>query len=184
MVARLVILCHRGGLGQGNPLSPFLFLLCTEGFSMLIRKSMERGVLHGFKVSPTGIPISHLFFADDSILFGNAMVDEANGIMEVLKVYAHGSSHVINMSKSLIFFFCSKTSKQIRKNIETTLGIQCNEGFGKYLGLQADFGHSKKAVFADVRDKLEWRVGLNSFCPKPVRRSLLRRWPWPCQTMP
>lgn len=66
---------------------------------------MERGVLHGFKVSSTGIPISHLFFVDDSILFGNATVDKVNGIMEVLKVYARGSSQVINMSKSSIFFF-------------------------------------------------------------------------------
>ncbi|KAM2022219.1 hypothetical protein ACFX16_044148 [Malus domestica] len=78
------------GLRQGDPLSPFLFLLCTEGFSMLITRSLEQGALHGFKISPTRVPLTHLFFADDSVVFGNASVEEAKSIVEVLKTYARG----------------------------------------------------------------------------------------------
>ncbi|CAN6579645.1 unnamed protein product [Malus baccata var. baccata] len=111
------------GLRHGDHLSPFLFLLCTEGLSMLLRKGIELGALHGFKFTPSGTPLTHLFFADDSVVFGNAIVDEARAV-----VYARGSGQVINLTKS------------------------------SYLGLQADFGHSKKAVFAEVRDKVEARL--------------------------
>ncbi|CAN6576692.1 unnamed protein product [Malus baccata var. baccata] len=145
------------GLRQGDPLSPFLFLICTEGFSSLIRKGMERGVLHGYKFTPNGIPLTHLFFADDSVLFGNATVEEAQGVVDILNTYASGSGQEINLSKSSIFFGTS-TSKRIKKRIGNTLGIPHKDGFGKYLGLQADFGLSKKAVFAEIRDKMEARL--------------------------
>ncbi|CAN6554841.1 unnamed protein product [Malus baccata var. baccata] len=145
------------GLRQGDPLSPFLFLLCTEGFSMLIRRSLERGVLHGFKISSTGVPLTHLFFADDSVVFGNASVEEAVSIVEVLKTYARGSGQEINLTKSSVFFGAN-TPKQLRAKIVDSLGIQSKQGFGKYLGLQADFGHSKKAVFAEIQNKIEARM--------------------------
>ena len=50
------------GLRQGDPLSPYLFLLCTEGFSALIRCGLENEALHGFRVTNSTNPISHLFF--------------------------------------------------------------------------------------------------------------------------
>ncbi|CAN6691340.1 unnamed protein product [Malus baccata var. baccata] len=145
------------GLRQGDPLSPYLFLLCTEGLSMLIRRGIERGALHGFSVSAIGNPISHLFFADDSVLFGHASVEEARGMVEVLKTYARGSGQAVNLSKSSIFFG-SKTSNRVRKKIGRTMGIQWKSGFGRYLGLQSDFGHSKRVVFEEVRDRLESRL--------------------------
>ncbi|KAM1006872.1 hypothetical protein COP2_003662 [Malus domestica] len=145
------------GLRQGDPLSPFLFLLCTEGFSMLIKRSLERGDLHGFKISPTGSPLTHLFFADDSVVFGKASMEEAKSVVDVLKIYARGSGQEINLAKSSVFFG-SNTPKCIKAKIVDTLGIQSKQGFGKYLGLQADFGHSKKTVFTKVRDTIEGRL--------------------------
>lgn len=112
------------GLRQGDPLSPFLFLFYTEGFSMLFRRGLKQGALHGFKMMPKGIPITHLFFADDYVLFGNATVDEAKKVVQVLKVYAQESGQEINLSKSSVFFG-SKTSKRDKKKIKETLGIQC-----------------------------------------------------------
>ncbi|XP_070672562.1 uncharacterized protein [Malus domestica] len=118
---------------------------------------MQQGALHGFRETPNGVPIMHLSFTDDSELFGNATVDEAQRVVDVLKVYVWGSSQEIDMSKSLIFF-CSKTTKLSKKEIEKTLGNQCKEGFGKYLRLEEDFGHSKKVVFEEVRDKIKTRM--------------------------
>ena len=57
------------GLRQGNPLSPLLFLICAEGLSALLKKVGEQGTLRGV-VACTRVPkISHLFFADDSLVF-------------------------------------------------------------------------------------------------------------------
>lgn len=69
---------------------------------------------------------------------------------EILRVYAYGSGQEINMSKSYIFF-SPRTKKQAKKEIVQILNIQSKDGYGKYLGLHADFGLSKKAMFEEVR---------------------------------
>ena len=145
------------GLRQGDLLSPYLFLLCTEGFSALIRCGLENDALHSFRVTATARPISHLFFADDSVLFCNATTEDAQRVCEVLKLYAYGLGQEINLSKSSIFF-SPKTHKRTKHKIVKILNIQSKDGFGKYLGLQADFGHSKKAVFEEVRDRIKTRM--------------------------
>ena len=55
------------GIRQGDPLSPYLFLLCA-GLSALIKSLVESGSLEGLVVSRGGPKLSHLFFADDSLI--------------------------------------------------------------------------------------------------------------------
>ena len=57
------------GLRQGDPLYPYLFLLCSEGLSALLDDARSKGVIQGLKVARDAPDISHLFFADDSLLF-------------------------------------------------------------------------------------------------------------------
>ncbi|KAA3472916.1 reverse transcriptase [Gossypium australe] len=57
------------GLASGRSISPFLFLMCGEGLSSLMRLAMNEGSLKGVKASRSGPKISHLLFADDCILF-------------------------------------------------------------------------------------------------------------------
>lgn len=66
-----------------------------------------------------------------------------------MKEYGKVSGQIINLEKSSIFFGkgCPKKEK---KRIVLRMNIQARDGFGKYLGIQADFGHSKKAVFESV----------------------------------
>lgn len=60
------------GLRQGDPLSPYLFILCAQGLTSLIEKAERRGDLHGVRVC-TGAPtFTHLLFADDCFLFCRA----------------------------------------------------------------------------------------------------------------
>ena len=60
------------GIRQGDPISPYLFLLCTEGLSSLLFQKENVGVLHGIRNGRSGPPISHLLFADDSIFFSRS----------------------------------------------------------------------------------------------------------------
>ena len=58
------------GIRQGDPLSPYIFLLCVEGLLAHLQKANNSGSLKGIQSSRGGPWISHLFFADDSLLFG------------------------------------------------------------------------------------------------------------------
>lgn len=75
------------GLRQGGPLSSFLFLSCGKGLSSLLRQTMKRGTFKGVTVSRKGPQVSHLLFADDCILFGEATKRGASIFKEILDEY-------------------------------------------------------------------------------------------------
>lgn len=60
-------ICPGSGIRQGDPLSPFLFILCGEGLKALIRKYERRKQLQGIKICRNAPVISHMLFADDRI---------------------------------------------------------------------------------------------------------------------
>ena len=92
------------GLQQGDPLSPYLFLLCAEGFSSLLARAEAENRLHGVAICRSAPKVSHLLFADDSLLFCRATQDEVKEVMDILQLYAKASGQLINLEKSSIFF--------------------------------------------------------------------------------
>ncbi|KAA3472577.1 reverse transcriptase [Gossypium australe] len=60
------------GLRHGGPLSLFLFLICGEGLSSLLRLAIKENLLRGVKASRRGPQVLHLLFADDCVLFREA----------------------------------------------------------------------------------------------------------------
>lgn len=75
------------GLKQGDPLSPYLFLIYSEGLASLIKNKVETRSLCEIKISSTGPTISHLFFAYDSFVFSRAAINDYLAIIDCLKEY-------------------------------------------------------------------------------------------------
>ena len=60
------------GIRQGDPLSPYLFLLCAKGISSLLQYEEEAGGIEGVRVCRNAPSVSHLLFADDSLILMKA----------------------------------------------------------------------------------------------------------------
>ncbi|GLT31149.1 hypothetical protein SLA2020_059080 [Shorea laevis] len=134
------------GLRHGDPLSPFLFLFCAEGLSSMLSNAMQTRALQGSKVCRGGPQLSHLFFADDSLLFGTATEKEALTLVTLLQQYRAVSRQQINLAKSSIFFSCN-TPSEVQVKIKEILNISQVLAEDKYLGMPLLIGKSKKHLF-------------------------------------
>ena len=72
------------GLHQGDPISPYIFLLCTYGFSSLINNVARNQKMSGVLIYRGSPKITHLFFADDSLLFCKANSQECQNLIDIL----------------------------------------------------------------------------------------------------
>jgi hypothetical protein len=143
------------GLRQGDPLSPYLFILVAEGLSALFHQAVGRGDMHGINVCRGAPVVSHLLFAVDSFLFCRATVTEVNKLMQILRTYANASSQEINLAKAEVFFSCNM-SRATQEDLSRILGVQLVSGTGKYLGLPSMIGRSKTATFSFIKDRI-WK---------------------------
>ncbi|XP_013607556.1 PREDICTED: uncharacterized protein LOC106314175 [Brassica oleracea var. oleracea] len=145
------------GIRQGDPLSPFLFILCTEALVNVLNQSETQGKVHGIKLSSSCPAVHHLLFADDSLLMCDATVCENEEIKSYLKLYGDASGQVINTSKSSIIFG-SGISQQQKMEIQEVLDIMKEGGEGTYLGLPECFKGSKKDLLNFIKERLEGRL--------------------------
>jgi len=143
------------GIRQGDPLSPYIFILCVEVLSGLINKEQRNGNITGIAIATNAPAISHLLYVDDSILFCKAKCDEANTIMKVLKDYQQASGQKVNMDKSEMIF-SPNISMDFKKEFQHILPIKISTSVQKYLGMPTHFGRSKEQDFNFIMDRI-WK---------------------------
>jgi hypothetical protein len=142
------------GLRQGDPLSPFLFILGVEVFSRLMFKEEREGSIQGLKIARSCQAIHHLLFADDLLIFGKATASVAAAINSCLIKYCKWSGQLINPSKSSIKFSRNTWPSRIAA-ISVTFPYPSNLGISLYLGLPILMGNAKKRAFQGLIDKVK-----------------------------
>lgn len=76
-------------LRQGDPLSPYLFILCTKVLSRMLKRETRMDNLKGVQVSKGGTTLTHSLFADDLVVFRSASRQTANAIKQCLESYCY-----------------------------------------------------------------------------------------------
>lgn len=143
------------GLRQGDPLSPFLFLFVADGMSLLLEEKVAQGELSPVYVCRRAPCISHLLFADDTLLFFKANRLQARVIHGILGDYAAATGQLINPAKcSIMFGDVSPT--EIKDDIRNILQIGSNAFEDRYLGFPTPEGRMNKGKFQPLHDKL-WK---------------------------
>ncbi|GAU16215.1 hypothetical protein TSUD_298470 [Trifolium subterraneum] len=123
--------------------------------SALISLAQQKKFIHGVKVAPRAPEITHLFFADDSIMFCRATIKETEHMKMLLSTYQQASGQLVNYQKSELIF-SKRVDHSTKLAIHQILPMHMVDHFSKYLGQPTFIGRSKNHAFSFIQDKV-WK---------------------------
>ncbi|RVW83658.1 putative ribonuclease H protein [Vitis vinifera] len=164
------------GLRQGDLLSPYLFVMGMEVLSVLIRKAVERGFISRCNIWRGSGPvanISHLLFADDTIVFCEAKKEDMTYLSWILCWFEAALGLRINLAKSEIILV-----GEVEKILEMAVELGCKVGQlpSAYLGLPLWAPNKASSVWDGVEKRVRWKLTLwkRQFISKGGRITLIK----------
>jgi hypothetical protein len=145
------------GIRQGDPLSPYLFLFVGEGLTKVLQRAVFLEELRDLKICRRAPGISHLLFADDSLLFFEANATQASVIKAATAIFEVGTGQLINPSKCSVLFNVSCPT-ETQENIKDILEVDHSSFEEKYLGLPTPEGRMKAARFQPIKQRFRKRL--------------------------
>ena len=145
------------GLRQGDPLSPYLFVLCMERLCHQIEFAVANKEWKPIRLSRGGPSLSHVCFADDLILFAEASIAQIRVIRKVLERFCGASGQKVNLEKSVIFF-SENIHRDLANSISNESGIKGTKELGKYLGMPVLQKRINKETFGEVIEKISSKL--------------------------
>lgn len=110
------------GLHQGYLISPYLFIVCAEGFSVILNEVETSKRIKVVQVAKGAPLINHLFFADDSLLYFPVNINEWQQMQLLLEIYTVAIKQILNQQNTSIFF-SSNTSRVSQSQIIKAAGV-------------------------------------------------------------
>ncbi|KAM1032357.1 hypothetical protein ACFX2C_036031 [Malus domestica] len=145
------------GIRQGDPLSPYLFVLCMEKLSHIINGCITTKKWKPVKLARNGPSVSHLFFADDLILFAEASSTQAKILKDCLDNFCAVSGQQVNFDKSCIY--CSPNiSRSKATEIANICGSPLTSDLGHYLGVPLLHSRVNKETYGNIVEKVQRRL--------------------------
>ena len=164
------------GLRQGDPLSPYLFVIAMEALSCLLKRAVSGGFLLACKVrgrGGEGAHVSHLLFADDTLVFSAATQDQIKYLSWTLMWFEAISGLIINLDKSkLIPVGCVENVKVL----VAKLGCKVRSLPSSYLGLPLGALFKFVATWYGVEERFRKRLAMwkRKYISKERRLTLIR----------
>ncbi|KAH9699193.1 putative ribonuclease H protein [Citrus sinensis] len=145
------------GVRQGDALSPYIFVLCIERLSHGIYLSIQQEQWKPIRLARMGTPLSHLFFADDLLLFAEASSAQAFFINSVLEEFCLSSGAKVNKSKTQVYF-SNNISGAVAGRLGRDLGYTVTKDLGTYLGMPLLHRRVSKQTYQGILDKMQQRL--------------------------
>eukprot|EP00253_Pinus_taeda_P005642 PITA_05642 len=149
------------GIRQGDPLSPFLFIIAAEGLGRYFKKELRERKIQGLRLWSNHTTVSHQQFIDDIMIYCKVSLNEVRRIKKILEVFMKGSGMEVNKEKSRTFFF--NTVEPIRNHLTRTLDFRKGELPTKYLGTMLDSSSLKIGNWKSIVEKIMKRLDNWSF---------------------
>ena len=160
------------GIRQGDPLSPYLFIMCMVVLGFLISWRCEENLWDLVQASRGGQAFSYIFFADDLVLFAKAYLRNCISVRETLDTFCEFLGKIVSLNKSKVYFSLN-TSPESREEMCEVLGMHSTPNLGKYLGFPIKHPGSTSQdinfVVERVQNKLQgWKTNLLSMAGRVV----------------
>jgi hypothetical protein len=155
------------GIRQGDPISPYLFALCMDKLSHLILHAVDEGKWKGIRAGRNGPVVSHLMFADDLLLFGEANERQMQYVIDVLERFCSMSGQEVSSDKTSILF-SRNVERSMRSRMLQISRYKETNSFGKYLGVPLTSTTPKRQDFQYILDQVSnklsaWKASHLSF---------------------
>lgn len=147
------------GIRQGDPISPYLFVLCMERLSQLIHMAVDHDIWKPIQLNRGGPKLSHLAFADDVILFAEASMDQVESITTILDLFCKSSGQKLSVEKTRIYF-SKNVHWNVRCQISESFGFARIDDLGKYLGVPLLHKKMSKATYRSIIEKADRRLSM------------------------
>ena len=160
------------GIRRGDPLSPYLFILCMDFLGQLIEEKCNAKLWQPVKASQSGPAFSHLFFTDDLLLFAKADYINCSTIRDVLDDFCSISGQTVSEAKSKVYF-SPNVDKDTRDSLCDILGFTSTPSLGRYLGIPLKHPSSSSQDFNFVLDRVKqklsgWKASMLSLAGRQV----------------
>ncbi|GKA98526.1 RNA-directed DNA polymerase, eukaryota [Tanacetum coccineum] len=143
------------GLKQGDPLSPFLFILVMESLHLSFQRVVDTGMFKGLTLNDS-LCLSHMFYADDAIFVGQWSDGNITTLLHVLDCFYHASGLKINLRKSKIMGVNVDYSYVNQAAVK--LGCQILDTPFMYLGTKVGGNMSRVQAWQEVVEKVKARL--------------------------
>jgi len=146
------------GVRQGDPLSPFLFIIAMEGLNVAMTEATDNGIFHGVPFPNSELRLSHLFYADDALFVGEWSRLNIQNLARILRCFHVASGLSVNFKKSKVFGIGALPAEVA--NWATPLGCEPASKPFQYLGVPVGANMNLRSSWDPIIEKLKSKLSL------------------------